>query len=103
MKHHEFHDASAGRRKASDTVTAALLTLQYPITKQEAIRRVGSWEVPYAADVRLPLANLLQGVPVDTFRDAGAAAAAVDRRWGHMAKNLEAVERAEREAQRRGR
>lgn len=73
----------------------ALGSLPYPISKQEAIRRLGEAEFPYD-DLRVPLANLLRGVPVDDFPDEKAAQRAVGERWTRLARMLEEVSRAER-------
>lgn len=92
----------APTRKGSAAVTAALGTLEFPITKEEAISRIGSWEVP-AGDSRVELADLIRGVPAERFRDVRAATAAVDHRYDRLARNLEAVEDAERRARERPR
>ena len=90
----------APNRKASTTVTAAMGTLQFPITKEEAISRIGSWEIP-AAGTHVQLADLIRGVPAERFRDMRAATAAVDHRYDRVARNLEAINEAERLAQQR--
>ena len=80
------------------TVSAALETLDYPISKRDAIARVGRVEILAAPDVRVELGDLLRGVPGDVLRDRRTTAAAVDTRWHGVVRNLAAVERAERAA-----
>lgn len=96
MKRNEIPTPVPGHQKASAVVTAALGTLAYPVTKQEAIARVGGWQIPYDRETKVPLADLLAGVPVDQFTDVSQAARVVDQHWGRLARNLEAVEQAER-------
>lgn len=103
MKREEIPTPIAGHRKASAAVTAALGTLSFPITKNDAIRAVGKWDIPLDAQTRVPLADLLRGVPTDSFDDVAAATAAVDKHWGRLARTVGAIERAERDARARQR
>jgi hypothetical protein len=96
MKRDVIPTPIANHQKASAAVTAALGTLSYPITKQEAIAKVGDWKIPYSADMRLPLGHMLKGIPEDHFADVSQATAVVDKHWGRIAQNLEAIEKAER-------
>ena len=103
MKREEIPTPIAGHRKASAAVTAALGTLSFPITKNDAIRAVGEWHIPLDARTRVPLGDLLRGVPAESFGDVAAATAAVDKHWGRLARTVGAIERAERERDARAR
>lgn len=85
------------RREELAGIRNALGALPYPITKQEAIRRVGEQAFPYE-DLRVPLADVLRGVHAERFPDAKAAQRAVDERWSRLARMLDEVSRAERAA-----
>lgn len=82
-------------------LAAALGTLEYPISKDAAVATLRGWEIPTAgADAAaLPLSDVLKGVSATRFRDATQATRLVERRWGAIAKSIEAVEAAERAAE----
>ncbi|HEX2021387.1 MAG TPA: hypothetical protein VHH36_01635 [Candidatus Thermoplasmatota archaeon] len=103
MKHDALPTPVANHQQASAAVTAALGTLDFPISKREAIRKVGDWSIPVASDLKVPLGNILRGVPEDDFADVSQAANAVDRHWGRIAQSLHEVEKAEKRAKRQAR
>ena len=86
------------RDKTTQALSAALGSLPFPISKQAAIQRLGDATVPTDHGVAVPLADLLQGVPAERFHDYLHASRLVDERWTRLARNLAAVERAERNA-----
>lgn len=83
-------------REPSTLAGAALGTFRFPLTKAEAIARVGDRTIPYSPDIRVPLADLVRGLPARTLQDSAAATAALDRRWAGIARSLAAVEAAEK-------
>lgn len=91
MKRDHVPTPMKGHQQASAAVTAALGALDYPVTRADAIRQVGDWRVPTASGAFVRLGDILQNVPVDSFGDVGAAAAAVDRHWGRLAENVQAL------------
>lgn len=87
MHQDEIPRRGSGHREASASITAALSTLPFPITKQEAIGRVGDWKVPVGGD-RVPLSQMLEAMPKEDFTDPADAINAVDQHWGRMVANL---------------
>lgn len=98
MNRDEFSNHAGGHRRAAAAMTAVLGRLSFPISKEDAIREVGDWEIPYDRDTRVPLGDLLRGVQVERFGDVGDATAAVDRHWVWLARALDEVEAAQRRA-----
>lgn len=95
MKRDEVPTRLPGHQKASAAVTAALGTLPYPVTKHEAIARVGDWQVPLDKDTSVSLADILNGISADQFENVGQASRVVDQQWGRIARTLEDVARAQ--------
>ena len=87
MHQDEIPRRSSGHREASASITAALATLPFPVTKEEAIGRVGNWKVPVGRE-RVPLARMLEAMPKEEFADPADAINAVDQHWGRMVANL---------------
>lgn len=82
MKVEEKPVRQPDHRRGSAAVTAALGTLPFPVSKEEAIQRVGDWKVPYGDGSTVPLRAILEKVPEDGFEDVGEALIAVDQHWG---------------------
>lgn len=87
--------------KSSLALSAALGSLEFPITKEAAIARIGDRTIPTDHGVAVSLADLLRGVAEREFEDYLHAARLVDERWSRLARNLAAVEAAEAGAARR--
>lgn len=83
MNKDEIPQRAAGHQRASARITAALATLPFPTTKQQAIGLVGDWQVPIG-DERVPLQRLLEALPKEDFETPAEAINAVDQHWGRM-------------------
>lgn len=78
-------------------IAAALEGIEFPITKQDLILRLGSARVEVDDEVGAPIAELVKGVPTTRFDDFWTAHRAVDERWNRIAKALAEVERGMKE------
>lgn len=81
--------------QGSETIAAAFRKVEFPISKQELIRKLGNAAVVYDQDAVAPIAELVRGIPAIRFDSVNQARRAVDARWEKLAKNLAAIERAE--------
>ena len=60
----------------------------YPVTKAQAIEKVGAWKVPLG-DEKVPLGDLLARMPVEDFADPAEAVKLVDWHWARMVRSDE--------------
>jgi hypothetical protein len=81
---------------ATATLTRALSELHFPVTKREAIRRVGERAVPLTPGATVQLGEILEGLSESAFHDFGSAAKAADLNWRRVARSLAEIESAER-------
>lgn len=82
--------------KGSERIADALRGVAYPVTKQELIARLADIVLEVDEHTVQSLPDLVRGVPVARFHDEAHARRAVDARWSRIARNLAAVEQAER-------
>ena len=87
MHQDEIPLRAPGHREASASITAAFATLPYPVSKEEAMRKVGEWKVPLG-DEKIPLGRLLEGMPVEEFSDTTDAIRSIDQHWLRMTASL---------------
>lgn len=92
MNKDEIPKRAPHHQEASASMTAAFATLPYPVTKQQAVEKLGDWKVPLAEGERVPLRKLLEGMPEEEFSDPTQAVRAVDQHWGRMVANLRDAE-----------
>lgn len=96
MKKHEIPTQHPGHQQASAKITAALGTLNYPAEKEKVVRKVGDWRVPVEGEEHT-LADILNAMPNERFRDVADATNAVDHHWGRIADTLRGAQRTEQE------
>jgi hypothetical protein len=81
--------------RAREEVAQALSRVEFPITKQELIVKLGDARLFYDRETVGPLAEIVRGVAASRFSNAGEAQRMVDQRLARVMKSLAAVERAE--------
>ena len=81
--------------RGSEQIAEALQGVEFPITKQDLIARLGDRSLDWGPAMKAPLAEIVRGVPQARFGDRGQAQRAVSSRWMRIAKSLDAVEELE--------
>lgn len=81
--------------RASEEVAQALSRVEFPITKQELIVKLGDARLFYDAETVAPMADVVRGLAATRFSNVVEARRMVDQRWARLVRNLAAVERAE--------
>lgn len=81
--------------KGSHAINEALRGVEFPISKPDLVLALQGHSIDLG-DTRALLADIVRGVPRAKFDDAISARKAVDARWASFAKNLAAIEKAER-------
>lgn len=81
--------------KGSERIDEALQAVEFPISKMDLVRALQGESIDLG-DTRAQLADIVRGIPKAKFNDVVTARQAVDARWARFAKNLAAVEQAER-------
>lgn len=81
--------------KGSERIEEALRAVEFPISKNDLVYALQGQSIDLG-DTRAQLADIVRGIPRARFTDIATARQAVDTRWARLAKNLAAVEQAER-------
>ena len=81
--------------KGSERIDEALRGVEFPISKNDLVLALQGQSIDLG-DTRAALADLVKGIPRAKFTDITTARQAVDTRWARFARNLAAVEQAER-------
>ena len=69
-------------------MTAALATLPYPISREEAANALDDWPIPISADLAVSAGRILDALPERGFEEPGEAVRAVDKHWGEIARRM---------------
>jgi len=75
-------------------LTAAMRTLRFPTSRDEAVARVGGWPLLDDGESRVTLGDILAGMSESTFHDRARAAKEADRRFTSVVRALASVDRA---------